>query len=404
VRNLQNVEETTVHTPPRCTFDSALHVQLQISKDGTAVPKFIYKMAGPDSREISKEGKKIFVDMTDASGGGGEAYLGLDFGTSNTAISYIDRNWVQLIEARSHDANWKEIGELIDELPVPLSVPLARYIGEHVQSSGVNPGFSFIEAGLCLAAYVSYLEFCSTERRATTRLFKDFPHRSASYLWHMLKQAQLQLGSKSTFSAGFKKLCEGKNLELFEAVTRKYAEVRHELTLTDKDELMRAVRAIANASYQVFSQYRFGYFEGIQKERFSNRYSGRFRVAHGKPPHSLFFEYSGDQSFSEAEALILNTTSGEGLMLTPLVLWYPCSGHRDSENGHCYVFDKLRSETSKPTATFKAEGFPCQLQASLEAGEMQELVRTLVSFRLQDPAIAPLRGLQVKEAEPTSSV
>ena len=46
VKNLQNVEETTIHTPPRCEFDNALQVQLTIRRDGTAIPKFVYKSGG----------------------------------------------------------------------------------------------------------------------------------------------------------------------------------------------------------------------------------------------------------------------------------------------------------------------------------------------------------------------
>lgn len=80
VENRQNVEETTIHTPPKCNFDAALGVQLTLRSDGTAVPRFIYKAGGLGGPEIAKEGRKFFVDMTDASGGGGEAYLGLDLG------------------------------------------------------------------------------------------------------------------------------------------------------------------------------------------------------------------------------------------------------------------------------------------------------------------------------------
>jgi hypothetical protein len=131
-----------------CSFDNALQVELTIRADGTVNPKFIYRAEGGGAREIAKGGRKFFIDITDAAGGGGEAYLGLDFRTSNTTISYIDRAWLEEIESRSRDPHWKEIGELVELLPSPLALPLARYIGDFSHYNPVPPGFSFIEAGL----------------------------------------------------------------------------------------------------------------------------------------------------------------------------------------------------------------------------------------------------------------
>ncbi len=301
VRNVQNVEETVVHTPPKCEFDASLHIRLRISIDGTAQPEFIYRVSGPGSAEKMKAGRKFAIDMTDAGGGGGEAYLGLDFGTSNTAVCYVDRSWVQVIENRSHDSGWKELGELVDLLPSPLAVPLARYIGDLAQHGPVPPGYSFIEAALCLAAYTSFIEFCCNKRRSITRIFKQFPHRSASSLWHMLKTTQEQLGENAVATRPFKALCIGPSSGILDRITRQWAQVRHELSQTDRDDVLNAVRTLSNASHEVFGRYKFGYMEAVQKERFSTRYTGRFRIAHGKPPHTAFISYSGTQSFSEAE-------------------------------------------------------------------------------------------------------
>ena len=152
----------------------------------------------------------------------------------------------------------------------------------------------------------------------------------------------------------------------------------------------------------MFSNYAFGYFEGVQKERFSNRYSGRFRIAHGKPPHTAYVAYSGQQSFSEAEAILLNVHDGDGLRLTPLILWYPCARHRDTDrdNGHCHVFDKLKGEASETTATFKATGFPCQQEFRTSDAETVDLVTQLTQFNSQDPAVGFIRDLKIVESEP----
>ncbi len=144
-----------------------------------------------------KEGKKFFLDMTDAAGGGGEAYLGIDFGTSNTAVCYVDKSWVQVIESRNKDSQWKELGELVDLLPSPLAVPLAHYIGDRQSNSVVPPGYSFIDAALCLLAYVTLAEYYCTSRRAVSRIFKQYSHRSATARWLLLRSTHDQLGKSS---------------------------------------------------------------------------------------------------------------------------------------------------------------------------------------------------------------
>lgn len=398
IKNLQNVEETTLHTPTSTHFDAALNVQLTIRSDGTAIPKFVYSSATPNSPEVAKEGRRFFVDMTDASGASGEAYVGLDFGTSNTAISYIDRAWVQLIESRSRDANWKELGELVELLPSPLAIPLARFIGDHQAQAIVPPGFSFLEAALCLAAYLTYIEFATIDRKSSTRFFSNFPHRSASYLWRMLRDIQMQLGKKAHITAPYKNLCEGDNVSLLDKVTKAWAQVRHELLPTDKAELLAVVRLLANASHEVFSRTPLGLFQHVQKEAFAQRYVGRFRLAHGKPPHTSYFSYSGPHSFSELEAFIVSPENSIALPLAPLVFWYPCLQHRDLENGHCFLFDKLKGEGASAEATFKAATYNCQLVINAQHRELSMLLDQLLSFRTVDPKLAIYKG--VKLAEP----
>jgi hypothetical protein len=397
VRNLQNVEETVVHTPPKCEFDSSLLLRLTIRKDGTAIPQFVYQTATPSHQERLKEGRKFTIDMTEAAGGGGEAYLGLDFGTSNTAMSYVDKSWVQVIETRSTSSGWKELGELVDVLPGPLAVPLARYIRDQGQGSVVPPGHSFIEVALCFAAYVSYIEFCCSQRRATTKIFRQFPHRSATGCWTMLKTVQEQLGKSATVTATLKGLFTANNSTLLDRITRNWAQTRHELGQADRDDVLSAVKLLANACHAVFSKHLFGYMESVQKGRFSATYSGRFRIAHGKPPYTSFLTYMGDRPFSEAEALMIDPSTGGGLLLTPLVLWYPCKTHIDSDNGHCFVFDKLKEDHSTAIATYKAASFPCQTDTEANV-DMGAVLGLLTALRNEDQRLPSLSGLALSKS------
>jgi hypothetical protein len=50
VESLQNVEEHTVFTPKNCKFDANLQVELTINPDGTAIPRFIYRLAATNPK------------------------------------------------------------------------------------------------------------------------------------------------------------------------------------------------------------------------------------------------------------------------------------------------------------------------------------------------------------------
>ena len=213
------------------------------------------------------------------------------------------------------------------------------------------------------------------ERRAVTRLFKEFPHRSATYLWRMLESVQQQMGSKALISKPFQRLCDSNNRHVFDQITRQWADTRHEITLPEKGALLVAVRLLANVCNAVFSDHLFGFFQNVQKERFSQRYTGRFRVAHGKPPYSAFVPYSGLQSFSEAEPIVVNMQTGDGLSLMPLMFWYPCQLHGDLENGHCFLFDKIKGDGTNALLRYKAANYPCSMEITAALPEMS------VSFR-----------------------
>jgi len=202
----------------------------------------------------------------------------------------------------------------------------------------------------------------------------------------MLKSVQSQLGKNAEITAPYKKLCTGENEQTFDNMTRAWAQARHELSNTERDQSLGAVRLLANVSYEVFSQTSFGFFQHVQKEPFTRGYVGRFRVTHGKPPHTEYFTYSGSHAFSELEAFVVSPERSEALPLAPLMFWYPCSQHRDLENGHCFLFDKFRGEGSRGEATFKAANHTCSISAS-STGELAPLVKQLSAWKTQDPKL-----------------
>jgi hypothetical protein len=244
-----------------------------------------------DDEEVSKEGRKFFIDMTYTRASSSEAYLGLDFGTSNSAVSFINRSWVQLTDVRVGHSKWREVGELVDLLPFSLATPLARYIGQFGDHVATPPEFSFLEAALTLMAYVAFCEYCALQQPGT-RLFKDLRQRSAGPLWQFLRNTTKHLGRRASVCAPFEALCQGRNAQLIEAMVDTWAQVKHEKTPGRSLDVLGTIRVIANVCHEAFSQYKFGYFEAVQK-KLVGKYKGRFQVAHGCPPFSTFYLYTG---------------------------------------------------------------------------------------------------------------
>jgi hypothetical protein len=130
----------------------------------------------------------------------GESYLGFDFGTSTSACSFVDSRNIQIVERQPESAGWRELSDLVGELPYPCAAPLARYMSEMDQERRMHRGRDAAEALLTITAYTSFVEMCarSTQRSAH---FKGFVHRSAGPLWALRKQCLRHPPKAISFSA-----------------------------------------------------------------------------------------------------------------------------------------------------------------------------------------------------------
>ena len=125
--SLQNVEEMKLNTPRNTHFQSSIEVELTVREDGTAEPKFTYN----SGNGIAVQGRPFYMDMTFATEEvDGTSYLGFDFGTSSSACSFIDSRNIQIVERQSESPGWRELSDLVSELPYPCAAPLARFMSE----------------------------------------------------------------------------------------------------------------------------------------------------------------------------------------------------------------------------------------------------------------------------------
>jgi hypothetical protein len=392
IENLHNVEDQTLHTPPDCAFDAALQVELLVKGDGTASPGFVYKTGRTESERIAGRGKEFFLDMTctPTTGALPEAYVGLDFGTSNTSVSLVDQQSVQVTIRRAGESHWRELGDLADTLPYPVAAPLARYLAQTEPSLLVDCAFDFLEAALALAAYTAYLEYCADKWRAGTRLFKGFTKRSAGPLWHFLRDCIGHAGGKEVISGPYKDLLIPELLKGIDAAVAVWPQVKHKKVHPSSVDDLRPVTIMANVSNQVFSKVVFGFFEGVQKQRFGARFRGRFRHAHGKPQFVHASNYEGDKPFAEGEAVLANLESGEILPLQPLVYWDSCEQHPDLEPpGHCFFFDAASKKGE--SFSFKAVGCPCAAVVSRQ-NQYGPLADQLLRCTESDPQLDRFMG------------
>lgn len=384
IQNMQNVEEKVVHPQKNFKFDPDLTVELQVTEDGTATPRFVYRIGRTETDTVAQQGRPFFLDMTTGDAVPvGTAYVGLDFGTSNTSISFVNQTSIQVFERRSQERSWNELSDLASRLPYPLAAYLAHYLCQTDPVRLSTAAREFVESALALAAYTAYQEFCTHKGRGETRILKRLRKRSAGPLWGLFKDAMQQLGNNAAFSVAYRELLDPELYKDIESAVDVIAQHKHGKASEQSANPLRAVQILANITHLAFGDGVFGMFQDVKKKRFGKQYEGRFYHAHGRPPFVGMSDYAGDSPFSDNETYILDLKNRRALPLEPLILWEHCAQHPDLENGHCYMFDSVEDDGS---FTYKAVGSTCVLKVSSD-GAYGSLVSRLNATFEKDTAI-----------------
>ena len=321
-----NIIDYRATTPRNTHFQQAIEVELVVREDGTATPKFVYGR-NAQSPGVTVEGRPFHIDMTFASeDAGGSTYLGFDFGTSASSCSFVDSKDVHLIEGRNRIPEWREISELLVDLPYPVAVPLARFISEIDPHRREEKGRAAAEALLTFAAYVAYMDHCSVGGSKSS-FFKNLAHRSAGPLWALLRNCLNASSTKLTFAAPLLPLVKRETSEQIDEWVSGLASGKH-----DRQgfvDWMSFLKLLANHVAIVLQANCFGVFEGVTAKRFQHgRYNGIFRILNG--PSQTFvhvLEYQGGEPFSDERVYLVNTESRSALCLSSSLLLGP---ERDS--------------------------------------------------------------------------
>ncbi len=390
--DLLNLDHRVI-TPRNCSFDSGgIQVELKIEKETkTARVRFIYAKETHRRKCLAVSGTPFFVDMTDTQDNPStKAYLGLDFGTSNTSVSYVSQAAVKIFKKRATERYWQELASAHRVLPYPLAIALSRYIGDIDPTDVVSHAREFAEAALAMAAYVTYLESCINKGRRQTHLFKGFTQRSVGPLWRLLKDSLQALGAAGKISAPYRDFLNPSFIRQVDAAITFFAQHKHEKA-SDTAFNDNAIQIISNISQRVFSNYQFGFFENVQQEAFKfGTYGGRFRKAHGSNIHfDEVYEYSGSKSFPNNLAFLVNFDERVALPLYPLIFWYRCQTH--SDENHCYFYDKSDLRQRPTLLSFKAAGHPCAITISNANNELAPVSLDLEQFLVADQDISTIR-------------
>jgi hypothetical protein len=377
--NLFNLQENKIFTKDIRKFDSYVTISLVVNENGTATPKFIFKTEKGDQVISYVTGKPFPIDVTCAQENPSTSYIGFDFGTSNSSVSYIDQKSISTFQKRSDNEGWCDLSDLIEKLPYPISCSLAHYLCQIDQDRKVSYAMKFVENALSFITYIAYLEKNSFGNNRQ-KIFRNFSKRSAGPLWGMLQTILRSLKPSFVFSNKFeilKKEINLLNINMFIETINNFKHDKIDINEVNTDLM---VQTIANICAKSLKDLCFGYFEGVKKQRFSSNYHGLFRIAHGKQPFTSCIEYNDIYEFSEEISVIIDTKTRRLMKLTPLIFWEYCKDHKDQQNGHCYFFDKV---SSTGEVIYTAINYPCCIAAS-KNNEYSGIHNTITKMKEND--------------------
>lgn len=382
-----NIVDSRAITPKNTNFQQAIEVELTVREDGTALPRFIYGRNDRSTGAVAV-GKPFHIDMTFASDEGSTStYLGFDFGTSASACSFVDSHDIQMIQARGMTPGWREITELLSELPYPVAAPLAQFVSEMDAERREQKGREAAESLLTMAAYIAYADYCSRDGVKSAH-FKGVRHRSAGPLWGLLRTCLEAGSSKLDFATPLLALVKAENAAQINEWVIGLNSAKH--GRRQNVDWVSFLNLLANHVARVFESRRLGIFEGVVAKRFAaGRYTGNFRVLHG--PSQTFIDvldYEGEHPFSDELVYLIDPQTGRGLCLSPLYFWGLERGANSSDLVDMYEFDDDRQGSFLFKTTQVSDGLLVGAQ-----GAWAGLHAELAGIRVSDGHRAAIEGL-----------
>jgi len=383
--NLLNLD-THVDFETKISPDNHVKIELRVREDGTTIPRFIYK-TDSQQRELYVDGKPFVIDLT--TGGHLDTepcYLGIDFGSSNSSVSFVQRSGIETYTQRESDSYYSNLYDIVRMLPYPLSTTLAKYLMASNVNEQISEGKRFVEACLSLFVYMLYQDYCFSTKNINTKYFKGFTQRSAGPLVGFLRD-MINLNKSNHLLHDFVlRISNKETIGVINQTADFIANAKHE-KVDSAFNLQRSIEIFANLAFNIHDIWLFGFFDNFVKKSFSQRFRGNFIIARG---NGLFYEkldIESVNSFGSNECFLLNRQNGIVLPLSPFIIWAKCDRHLELSSGHSLFFDIF----SEGTVEFVAPGYNCpRIISSVHEvplsnqEENQDLLRLISQSKITD--------------------
>jgi len=399
-----NFEENRLDAPPGKAFDSDLKVRLEIRSDGTACPTFIFKSPNnSDGEEVKKTGKPFFIDMTAAQRvkhSPHYAYVGLDFGTSNTSLSLVTQRTIQEMEDRSRHASWQELAELPGRLPHPLAEPLQSFVSETLNKErAANSARQFVEAALTLAFVSGYLDHCiqmgEASQSGTTKLLFDLRQNSPGPVWARIKELYLKPRHLKSprLSSAWSKLVETPVLGAIDLIVEQIAYVKHDKAKLDDIEWHDTLHALGNIAANFAEETHFGFIENVDIDALSGEVVADFRLALGKPPFHRRLKLSLPKALPAKQSYLVHASTKMAVSLLPFYHFDNKQHSMSYDHGLLHTLDQV--DARKKSLSYKN----CFREPPVEILETDKPLGALVTMLMhrwdKDIPVQPISPINI---------
>ena len=385
--------DTDLPTPRGSSVSRDVFLELTISADGTCRPKFIYKDKTNNTPEYSALGAPFVIDMTvgavhEVKGG----YLGLDFGSSNSALALVREDEFQLQERKARPKFFRTLTQAVEELPFPIAANLSNYLAADSEWDRLVSAVDTLEAILAFVGYTACAEALSVER--SVAVVKTGPRRSMGPLRNLLEASIQALGSDAQISRGFATFVQ-ENGELLGQWIADLNDARHskrELTAPYLNEIVHsATRMYAEGSQGLeFLMSVRSEASGLLKPVFG----GAVKRAIGRSTQFLeTLRFQSRTMLPEYMPVMFDRASGRGLVLAPFYAWEP--PRKGEVCPQLYVLDEANDPAVFKNVA-KAGTKRCS-ELGLPGAEYQEVVSLLRSGQFTGMKLDNFKILETNE-------
>ena len=250
-------------------------------------------------------------------------------------------------------------------------IQVLAYLSETTNKDRLNAAArQAFEAMLALTFYSAMVDYRWYRQQVSVRdkskVFAQLSQRSVGPLWGLLRQLFVQqgFGKKAKFSAPVAGLFQGDLYQLLDGFVNFVAQSKHDKMEMGSVDLQRPLYALANVCNQIFKKARFGFFEHLQRERFSGKIAGYFRIADGQPPFIQSCAVKVETLPPELMPYLLIASDKVALPLCPMIFWWQDAKGQLYEHGRCHLFDFAAKDGS--SFSFKTVGQANELIVSTE--------------------------------------